>query len=424
MRKHSSSPRPRSMRATLLGAAATALLASGASLHGQAMPPSDPGALVVIGGGLSADNEAVYRAILDEREGDGPLCIVATAGADPEGSAASAVARFDRWGGEGTARAHPLPEEETAAARDPEVVAALSGCAGYFFTGGSQSRILNLFRPDGESTPAGEAILARWHEGAVISGSSAGAAMMSDPMIAGGTSAGAFRNATDEGGVRLAPGMGFVPDLLVDQHFLARGRIGRLLIAVLEPEGIRMGAGIDEDTALLVRGRELEVVGASGVVMVDGRSAAGEAAPPGARAYGPIRVELLGPGDRMSLDDWVVRPAAAKTSIAASERRPTEVTAPAPGAAAPAEADPDAGPADLFDRWVFLHAVEAMARGLEPSGEHAVEAGSVTLRKGDSFRGLAFPAGTGAGPDGSAHGLSAGPFLVRIHLDSPPDPGP
>jgi len=452
-------PPTRSRTVALLGLAAAAFLAStgltaASAQPGQplASPPADPGSrtpgsqtpgspapgslnpgtLVIVGGGLSADNEAVYRAILDGRAGDGPLCVIATAGADPVGSAASAVARFDRWGGEGTARAHPLSEEEPESARDPEVVAALAQCSGYFFTGGVQSRILNLFRPDGAATPAGEAILARWRSGAVVSGSSAGAAMMSDPMIAGGTSAGAFRHGTGEGGVRLDPGMGFLSDLLVDQHFLARGRIGRLLAAVLGPEGMRMGAGIDEDTALLVRGRDLEVVGASGVVMVDGRSANPDVAPPGSRAFSGIRLELLGPGDRMSLEDWVVRPAPGKTSVDLPGRAPAGGTSSAsapsqPAAAAPgagSTSGPDAGASDLFDRWIFLHAVEAMGRGREPSVEHAVEGGTVTLRKGANFRALAVPAGDGAGPDGSAHGLSAGPFLVRIHMDGPPDAGP
>jgi len=407
----------------LLGLAAAAFLASSglpaaSAQSGQALvsPPPDPGllapaslnpgTLVIVGGGLSADNEAVYRAILDGRVGDGPLCVISTAGADPVGSAASAVARFDRWGGEGTARAHPLSEEDPESARNPDVVAALAQCSGYFFTGGVQSRILNLFRPDGAPTPAGEAILGRWQAGAVVSGSSAGAAMMSDPMIAGGTSAGAFRNGTAEGGVRLDPGMGFLSDLLVDQHFLARGRIGRLLTAVLGPEGMRMGAGIDEDTALLVRGRDLEVVGASGVVMVDGRAANPDVAPAGSRAFAAIRVELLGPGDRMSLDDWVVRPAQGKTAIGL-----------------PGTSGSDAGPSDLFDRWTFLHAVEAMGRGREPSVAHTVEGGTVILRKGANFRALAVPSGDGAGPDGSVQGLSAGPFLVRIQMDGAADSG-
>ncbi|CAN5815299.1 hypothetical protein BH23GEM11_BH23GEM11_17410 [soil metagenome] len=395
----------------------------GTAAHGHALasPSADPGPLVVIGGGLSADNEAVYRVILNGRHGDGPLCVISTAGADPVGSAASAVARFDRWGGEGTARAHPLSEDDPAVARDPEVVAALSECAGYFFTGGIQSRILNLFRPEGEGTPAGDAILARWEAGAVVSGSSAGAAMMSDPMIAGGTSQGAFRNGTREGGVRLDPGMGFLPDLLVDQHFLARGRIGRLLVAVLGPDGVRMGAGIDEDTALVVRGRDLEVVGASGVVLVDGRSANPDIAPAGSRAFAAIRVELLGPGDRMSLDDWAVRPAPTKAPIGSADRVPRGQDA----------TGSDAGNGDVFARWAFLHAVEAMGRGREASSEHEVDGGSMLIRKGANFRALVYPApagptvdgATGTGPDGSAYGLSAGPFLVRIQVEEPAGSG-
>jgi len=378
---------------------------------------SDPGALVVIGGGLSADNEAVYRAILDARDGPGPLCVIATAGANPEGSAASAVARFDRWGGEGTARAHPLPEDEAEAAWDPEVAAALGECSGFFFTGGVQSRILRLFRPEGEATPALEALMDRWRRGAVVAGSSAGAAMMSDPMIAGGSSVGALLNGIDRDGVQLAAGMGFLPDLLVDQHFLARGRIGRLLVATLEEEGVPLGAGIDENTALVVRGTELEVVGASGVVMIDARGVVPtppDRLPPGTsgvRGVSGVRLELLGPGDRFSLEPGaMVRPAQGKTSLPPLASREWE--------------GPDGG---FFDRWVFLHFLDGVGRetrsgavrgvGLRVEGDAVLH-----FHRGEGFRALGFGDGQVAGVEGTPAGLSVGPLLVEVRRGWPPTP--
>ncbi len=368
---------------------------------GQAPSGPQPGALVVIGGGLSAGNADVYQVVLGAREGRGPICVVPTAGADPAASALGAVGRFERYGGEGAARALALTLEAPERAFDPEAVDEIRSCGGYFFTGGVQSRILEFFLPDGVETPAYRALMERWEAGAVVSGSSAGAAMMSHPMIAGGTSAGAFANGTGEGGVRLSAGMGFLPELLVDQHFLARGRIGRLLVAVTADGGVPLGAGVDENTALVVRGSELEVVGASGVVLVDAR----EAEVAGNGDFRGVRLELLGPGDRMSLEPGSrVRPRPGRASA-------RNLSGEAPGSG---EVDLDRDP---FDRWVFLHVLEAF--GSSPSPGDAIgfgrEDGSVIrLVPASGFRALADLQGRGAGPDGSALGLSVGPFEVEV----------
>lgn len=383
-------------------------------LHAAPAFASDPGALVVIGGGLSADNEAVYRAILEARDGAGPVCVIATAGADPEGSAASAVARIDRWGGEGTALPLPLPESEAEAAWSPEVVEALGACSGFYFTGGVQSRILRLFRPEGAFTPAWEALMERWRQGAVVAGSSAGAAMMSDPMIAGGSSVGALLNGIDEDGVLLAGGMGFLPDLLVDQHFLARGRMGRLLVATLEEGGVPLGAGIDENTALVVRGTELEVVGASGVVVIDARGVV--PTPPdrlpagvgGIRGVSGVRLELLGPGDRFSMEPGaMVRPAPGKSSLSPHASYEWE--------------GPDG---EFFDRWVFLHFLDGVGRDTRTGASGGVGMrveGDAVLRfdRGEGFRALGFEGGEGAGVQGTPTGLSVGPLLVEVRRGWP-----
>ncbi len=111
--------------------------------------------------------------------------------------------------------------------------------------------------------------------GAVVSGSSAGAAIMTDPMIGGGSSAGALQEgvrAEGEGeGVVLEKGLGLLETAFVDQHFLARGRWARLLVAVLATDSFDLGMGIDENTALVVEGDSAWVVGASGVVFFDTR---------------------------------------------------------------------------------------------------------------------------------------------------------
>ncbi|MEJ2204672.1 MAG: Type 1 glutamine amidotransferase-like domain-containing protein [Gemmatimonadota bacterium] len=112
-----------------------------------------------------------------------------------------------------------------------------------------------MFLPGGDTTAAYQTLWRRWQEGAVVAGSSAGAAMMSRIMIAGGSSAEAVTHGVapdGEGeGVVIRSGMGFLPHAIVDQHFLARGRIGRLLVAVLATDSLPLGLGIDENTALV-----------------------------------------------------------------------------------------------------------------------------------------------------------------------------
>lgn len=360
--------------------------------------------MVTIGGALSSENEAVYRAVLEGREGVGPICVIPTAGADPRGSMGSAVEAFRRWGGVDAARGIFLSSEEPERALDPRVADELRGCGGFFFTGGVQSRIVETFRPEGEPTLAYAAVMERFREGAVVAGTSAGAAMMSDPMIAGGDSERAFREGAEaEGGVLLERGLEFLPDLLVDQHFLARGRIGRLMVATLaDPHG-RLGVGVDENTALVVEGGRAWVVGASGVILVDAAGAVTGTRSP-AHVQG-LRIELMGAGDVLELETLEVTPGSGKSGVSSDARGSDS-----PGGGGSG----DAG--DLFDRWTLLHLLHRMgAEGGERiqlrSAEHTVH-----LRPGDGFRAVA---SSEEGVEGTPHGLSIGPVQVDIRPERP-----
>ena len=78
------------------------------------------------------------------------------------------------------------------------------------------------------------------------------------------------RNSPKAGGVRLAPGFGFIRNTIIDQHFAARARMGRLLCAIAENPRM-LGIGIDEDTAIVVEaGRRLSVLGRGAVYVFDG----------------------------------------------------------------------------------------------------------------------------------------------------------
>jgi len=388
----------------LLISAAAHLPATAATAQGG----SAAGRLVIIGGGSLGSRPDVYRAVLDAREGSGPVCVIPTASATPESSLQSAVRAFDTHGGAGAAVGVPeLTVAAPASGSDPAVVEALGRCSGYYFVGGVQSRIVTVFRPDGRSTPALETVQRRIREGAVVSGSSAGAAIMSHPMIGGGASgamAGGVRRAGAEstedpdapGGaldlVSIQPGLGFFPEAIVDQHFLARGRFGRLLVSVLDMPEFDLGFGIDESTALVVDGGTASVVGASAVVVIDGAGAVRE----GDVTRG-VRVHLMSPGDRFDLET----------------RRfvgdPAKAALPATSAAVPV-------PDDLFARWAFFHLLDALARSSQTEVSLPVSGGQILLRKDADFgaRGL-----EGQGVEGTTAGLSVTGLTVELRRGAP-----
>ena len=371
---------------------------------------ADPGRLVIVGGALSPDNRAVYRAVLDGRLGDGAVCVIPTASADPAGSMTSAVERLDRWGGSATARGVLVTEDAPERADDPDIAALLRGCSGFFFTGGSQSRIVATFRPGGRETLAYEALMERWREGAVVAGTSAGAAMMGGRMIAGGSSMDAFEVGVgdDPDGVGVSQGMGFFEHGWLDQHFLARGRWGRLLMASLGAAPYSVGYGIDENTALVVEGGQATVVGASGVVVIDARSAQGDPVTEG------VTLELLGLGDRIDLESLEVTPAADKAVVDAG--------------ASPSGAERADG-TEPFARWALLTDLAGLARSGDPTAGLDYTFGTgwrIELIPRPDFRvrwdassdaGTGIDASTG-GPEGTPTGLAIGPFRVRITAGS------
>ncbi len=139
------------------------------------------GRLVIIGGGLQAENIDVYQAILDGRSGDGPMCVFPTASAQPQASMEAAVMRIDAVGGAGSAQGIFLTVDNPEDAGVPGTVETIRSCSGFYFSGGVQTRIVQVFRPNGADSPAFQALAERFEAGAVVSGSSAGAAIMSNP---------------------------------------------------------------------------------------------------------------------------------------------------------------------------------------------------------------------------------------------------
>ncbi|HSY45295.1 MAG TPA: cyanophycinase [Steroidobacteraceae bacterium] len=134
--------------------------------------------------------------------------------------------------------------------------------SGIFFTGGNQLRVTTLLG----GTPVAKLIRLRNARGVTVGGTSAGASILSEHMIAAGDEG----SSMIAGSVRLAPGLGLTNRFIIDQHFRQRDRLGRLLTA-LAYNPFSVGIGLDEDTAAFIGPDEtVEVEGSGAVTIVDG----------------------------------------------------------------------------------------------------------------------------------------------------------
>ncbi|MFZ0596023.1 MAG: cyanophycinase [Flavobacterium sp.] len=136
-----------------------------------------------------------------------------------------------------------------------------------FITGGDQVRFMNVV----QNTPIKTAIQKAYENGSTISGTSAGAAVMSEKMITGNQKlqkqySGTFDNIRYDN-LETSEGLGLLKTAIIDQHFLKRNRYNRLLSALVEFPALT-GIGIDESTAIIVRNNQIEVAGESEVIVV------------------------------------------------------------------------------------------------------------------------------------------------------------
>ena len=169
------------------------------------------------------------------------------------------------------------PEEEVRRTEarlteNPATVALVRTCNAVWFGGGNQNRgAFALLNQDGSDTPVMDAIRRIVAEGGVFGGTSAGAAVQSDPMIVNGTSIDSLSLPSGPLRVGTSNGFGLLPaGFLADQHFLVWGRLGRLLVAMAD-NGIAQGVGVNEDTAVVVDldSGVWEVVGTSQALVVE-----------------------------------------------------------------------------------------------------------------------------------------------------------
>jgi len=163
----------------------------------------------------------------------------------------------------GAAETHVLNVWRRADADDADLCAPLEDATGIFLSGGDQVKLVTLLG----GTRLGQLIRTRFSGGVSVAGTSAGAAALSAHMIAFGRggSAPSFRM------VHLAPGLGMMDGVIIDQHFRERDRIGRLMTALSYNPSL-VGVGVDEDTAFIIHpDNHCEVIGTGSVTIVDAR---------------------------------------------------------------------------------------------------------------------------------------------------------
>jgi cyanophycinase len=289
------------MRRRFLRAAA-ALLAAGALPAMAVAGPS--GALVIIGGALRPETAAVWQRIVALAGGAGArIAVLPCAAAHPERSGAGIAATLQRYGADAFVApvAVRLAGSDYRARADDEALAAsIRSAGGVYFSGGDQALITQaLLRPDGSRSAVLQAVWDVYQRGGVIAGTSAGAAVMSSTMFLAPRPTLELLQEGVTPGRDTAPGLGFIGDqVFVDQHFLVRGRFARML-AAMQQTGYALGLGIDEDTAVVVRGRrELEVIGYKGALLLDLAQAR---AMPGPFNIANARLSYLDRGDRYDL---------------------------------------------------------------------------------------------------------------------------
>lgn len=276
------------------------------------------GIAVPLGGAVRPENDAVWARLVELAGGRGAKFVVlATASDDPEKSAASIIANLSKHG----AVAEHIPvapqlkgSDAARAARDPALVAKVKAARGVFFTGGAQERITDTLLHEGKPTPVLSAVWDVFHAGGVVAGTSAGAAIMSASMFRDPPGVLTIMQRGLAGlreGSDIDRGLGFVgADLFVDQHFLKRGRLGRLMPVMLK-KGYKLGLGVEENSGVIVRGDEVEIIGEKGALLADLAEATSEPTLPEFNIKN-AKLTYLEHGDRYNLKTRTLTPSAKK----------------------------------------------------------------------------------------------------------------
>ncbi|MCC2545991.1 cyanophycinase [Hymenobacter sp. BT175] len=252
------------------------------------------GTLVALGGGDDDAMLALLSTMLPSPES--PVEVLAMAASDATTTANNYARALRKLG---CANVHHLKIDERHSADKPGSLRRLEEASLVFFTGGDQEMITDFLK----GTEFVKVLRRRYQTdaGFIVAGTSAGAAVMPDHMLVSGYGWRSLR----KGGIMVCRGLGLLPNLLIDQHFVERGRFGRLAHAILvHPK--YLGLGLSEETGIIIRGgQEVEVFGDGVMVVVDGKKLEGNSLPRLQRGqpisgYG-FQVGLLVSGQRLDL---------------------------------------------------------------------------------------------------------------------------
>ena len=227
------------------------------------------GPVMPIGGAEDKDpgSEVLERFIALAGGEQARIAIIPTASEEAQEAGERYVKVFRKMG---AAEADWLRVETREDANAESALDLLREATGIFITGGDQARLVALLA----GTLVMECIRLRNAEGVVVAGTSAGASIVSAHLMSGGTGLAGDSSdaAARKGMVELVAGFGLLQDVIVDQHFSQRGRIGRLMSVFAANPGL-LGIGLDEDTAVLIdREGTMEALGSNMVTIVDGRN--------------------------------------------------------------------------------------------------------------------------------------------------------
>lgn len=303
------------------------------------------GELMIVGGALASSNKAVYQQFIQSAGGADKARIVVIP------AASSQPVKYFRQFQQDLAL-YGVPEQQVQLvpiavkddksttedeslwrhnAADPKLAAQVQQATAVWFLGGDQNHLVDTLRAEGKNSPVLDAIWQLYQSGGIVGGTSAGAAIMSETMIASGSSWTALARAVakpdtqiDEAAdepLQLRRGLGFFPDGVIDQHFDRRARFGRLIVAVAEQNSASaIGYGVDEDSALFYQAktRQFQALGSGGVTVIDLRQARKVTNPLGFQMEN-IRLSYLQGGDRYDIQHQQLLPHPDKVKTTGAE---------------------------------------------------------------------------------------------------------
>jgi cyanophycinase len=252
------------------------------------------GSLILVGGGEDRKGEMrILREVAGRAKG-GRLAVITAASAEPREMYALYKRIFNQLGVKDVMH---VPIEDRDAAFDPAVADMLKGARVIFFSGGDQVRITSRL---GGSLLC-DTIRKGYEGGVTLAGTSAGTSCMSETMLVGGSGEESHKVGA---ALLMAPGLGLMTNVIIDQHFAERGRIGRLLGAVAQNPRI-LGVGIDEDTAIIVKDGRFRVFGSGAVYVIDAISESytnvSEEEPDRTMSIFDVRLHILAANDSFDL---------------------------------------------------------------------------------------------------------------------------